>query len=140
MSTTLHEYPRWEVVSSAVGEHLRSAEHRAQALVEEAALWFKAVRQFRDAELSELILRKPSPRDLRFHRAYLVQVIAAGEQLALLADLNGLPENPSGISLAAIEAELESLYDTLAGWHGGLTPARKEQILQGVFGVPQPEA
>ncbi|MBI2926716.1 MAG: hypothetical protein HYY24_13550 [Verrucomicrobia bacterium] len=79
-------------------------------------------------------------RDLAFHQVCSVELIAAGEQLALLAALNGLPDNSEGISLAALEAELESLYDTLAGWHGGLTPARKEQILQEVFGVPQSEA
>jgi hypothetical protein len=118
-------------------ESWRSQSNRNQALLAEAASWFKAVRQFREAELSEVVLREPGPRDLRFHRAYLAQVIAAGEQLAVLADLNGLPANRDGISLEAIEAELESLYHTQAGYHGGMTATRKQEILQEVFGEPQ---
>ena len=118
----------------------QSQSNRHQALVAEADSWFKAVRQFRQAELSELVLREPGPRDLRFHRAYLAQVIAAGEQLAILSDLNGLPENPAGITLESIEAELESLYHTQAGYHGGMTAGRKKQILEEVFGEPQSSA
>lgn len=140
MSKTLHDYPRWEAVGRTVEASWQSQSNRNQALVAEASSWFKAVRQFREAELSEMVLREPGPRDLRFHRAYLVQVIAAGEQLAILADLNGLRENPEGITLESIEAELESLYHTQAGYHGGMTAERKNQILQEVFGEPQSPA
>lgn len=140
MSKTLHEYPRWEAVSRKVEEAWRSQTNRNQALLAETTAWFSSVRQFREAECAELVLREPGPRDLRFHRAYLAQVIAAGEQLAILSELNGLPENPEGITLDAIEAELASLYHTLAGWHGGMTRVRKEQILQEVFGESQSAA
>lgn len=128
------EYPQWEAVGRTLEQswHLQSARNRA--LFAEASAWFNAVRKFREAERSEIILRDPSPRDLRFHRAYLAQVIAAGEQVAVLADLNGIAENPEGITLEAIEAELESLYHTQAGYHGGMTSARKQEILKEVFG------
>jgi hypothetical protein len=140
MSSTTHDYPRWEAVGRTLEESRRSQSNRSQAVLAEAIAWFKAVRQFREAELSEVVLREPGPRDLRFHRAYLAQVIAAGEQAAILADINGLPENPDGITLEAIEAELESIYHTQVGYHGGMSAERKEQILHEVFGESQPPA
>jgi hypothetical protein len=121
-------------------ESWRSQTVRNEALVAEAKAWFRSVRKFRETEMSEIVLREPSPRDLRFHRAYLAQVIAAGEQLAILADVNGLPQNPEGITLEAIEAELEALYHTQVGYHGGMSAARKEQILNEVFSEPKPAA
>jgi len=140
MKSTTPEYPRWEAVGRTMAESRQSQSNRSQAVLAEALFWFKAVRQFREAELSEIILREPGPRDLRFHRAYLAQIIAAGEQVAMLGDLNGLPENPEGITLEAIQAELESLYHTQVGYHGGMSAERKKQILQEVFGEPQPPA
>jgi hypothetical protein len=133
----MHDYPRWEAVARTMDESRRSQINRGQAVLEEVRSWFKAVRQFREAELSEVVLREPGPRDLRFHRAYLAQIIAAGEQGAILVDLNGLPDNAEGLSLEAIEAELESLYHTQIGYHGGMSTERKEHILQEVLGEPQ---
>jgi hypothetical protein len=133
----MHDYPRWEAVARTMDESRRSQINRGQAVLEEVRSWFKAVRQFREAELSEVVLREPGPRDLRFHRAYLAQIIAAGEQAAILVDLNGLPDNPEGQSFEAIEAELESLYHTQNGCHGGMSTERKEHISQEVFGEPQ---
>ena len=140
MSNSLHDYPRWEALGRTVEASWHSQLNRRQALVAEASAWFNTVRQFRQAELSEIVLREPGPRDLRFHRAYLAQVIAAGEQLAILGDLTGLPENSEGITLESIEAELESLYHTQAGYHGGMPADRKKQILEEVFGEPQSSA
>jgi hypothetical protein len=113
---------------------------RQVSLLAETSAWFERVRQFRETEAEMLVLQTPAAPELRLHRAYLSQLIAQGESLAIRARLHGLPPNNSGISLDAVEAELESLSLTHAQWHSGMTESGKHQLLQEVFGEPKPEA
>jgi hypothetical protein len=55
----------------------------------------------------------------------------------MLAESDGLPANPEGITCEDIDAQLEALYDTLMGWHGGITQERRQQVMAEVFGLPQ---
>jgi len=130
---------RWEAVGQLVELNARDQLSRRYGLLAEAISWFKAVDLFRQAELAEMTLRKPGPQDLRRHRACLAQVIAQGERLATLVDSDGLPANPEGITREDIEAQLEALYDTMIGWHGGITQERRQQVMAEVFGGPKPQ-
>ncbi len=87
-----------------------------------------------------MVLRTPAVADVRLHRAYLSQLTAQGESLAIRVRMHGLPPNNSGMSLGAVEAELESSSLTHGQWHSGMTEARKHQLFQEVFGEPNPEA
>ena len=115
-------------------------ENRQASLLAEASAWFERVRQFRDAELELMVLREPSTPDQRFHRAYLTQVLAQGESLAIRVRLHGMPHNAAGLSLGAIEAELASLALTQAQWHSGMTQGRKEELLREFSGEQKPKA
>lgn len=79
-----------------------------------------------------MVLQAPTEADRRFHRAYLTQIIADGEELAILARLQELTPNLQGITLEAIEAELELLHATLAGEHY-LSSEQRQTILAEVF-------
>jgi hypothetical protein len=113
---------------------------RQVSLLAETSAWFERVRQFREAEMQLMVLQDPTASDMRFHRAYLVQITAQGESLAIRAMLHGLPTNHSGISLGAIEAALESLSLTQAQWHSGMTETRKQDLVQEVLGEPKSKA
>jgi hypothetical protein len=128
---------RWEAVGQLVELNARDQFSRRYGVLAEAISWFKAVDLFRQAELAEMVLREPGRQDLRRHRACLAQVIAEGERLAMLAESDGLPANPEGITCEDIDAQLEALYDTLMGWHGGITQERRQQVMAEVFGLPQ---
>jgi hypothetical protein len=94
-----------------VGQADESA--RQASLLAEAAAWFERVKQFRETEMATLVRQGPSVTDLRFHRAYLTQITAQGESLAIRVMLHGLPANNSGITPGAIEAALEALALTV---------------------------
>jgi hypothetical protein len=113
---------------------------RQASLLAETSTWFERVRQFRETEAEMMVLQAPAASALRLHRAYLSQLIAQGESLVIRVRLHGLPPNHSGISLGAVEAELESLSLTHAQWHSGMTEARKHELFQEVFGEQKPEA
>jgi len=122
-------------------ERCRADESSRQAsLLGETLSWFERVRQFREQELDTMILRDSAPTERRLHRAFLAQIIAQGESLAVRSLLRGLPPNDKGITKDAIEAELESLLLTQDQWYSEMTEARKQQLFEEVFGDEKSEA
>jgi hypothetical protein len=131
MSQTL-ESARWQAVGLVID--LNTKDHLAgrYGVVQDLVAWFKAIRLFRDAEDEQMILREPSPADLRQHRTWLASLIAEGERLLTEAQaLPGLPEGVVRFTLNDVEAAVENLR----------TDERIEQraeILNAVFEVQKP--
>lgn len=85
-----------------------------------------------------MIKKQASQRDYQYHRALLSFIVGVGELLVLeLANHNSIDPENIGVSFGAVEAQLGELRDDVRMWHGGMTAARKEQILCDVFGVSQ---
>ncbi|MBM3837709.1 MAG: hypothetical protein FJ398_07050 [Verrucomicrobia bacterium] len=123
---------RWETARRAAERRHREAIERDQHLGNQVARWFERVEEFRAASDEIMVLQTPTEADRRFHRAYLTQIIADGEELSILARLQDVPPTPQGINLEAVEAELELLHATLAGEHY-LTSEQRQSILSEVF-------
>ncbi|MBM3832917.1 MAG: hypothetical protein FJ403_06530 [Verrucomicrobia bacterium] len=123
----------WKAVRAAAEQHRRDQTERSENLVQESIRWFDRVKEFRAAADESMVLQTPSDEDRRIHRAYLVQVIATGEELAMLARVQEIGPNTQGITIEAIEAELELLHASLAGEHY-LSSDQRQTILNRVFG------
>jgi hypothetical protein len=89
-----------------------------------------------------MILRAPTPEDLRQHRTWLAGLIAEGERFLTEAlNRGGLPEGGGRFQLADVEATLEMLYLSQREWHGPRMPeSRRREILKAVFNVEEPAA
>jgi len=122
----------WDTARRAVEQRHQAESEREQNLADQASLWFKRIKEFRANADQVMVLQTPTDADRRFHRAYLAQVIAAGEELAILARLQEIAPNKEGITMEAVEAELELLYATLAGEHL-LSVEQQQIILKNVF-------
>ena len=113
---------------------------RQASLLAEGAGWFERVKQFRETEMEMMVLEEPGAAEMRLHRAYLVQILAQGESLAIRVRLHGLPQNQAGITAEAIDAELVGLGLTQAQWHSGMTAVRKSQLLRELLSEQESKA
>ncbi|MBI4660022.1 MAG: hypothetical protein HY735_14370 [Verrucomicrobia bacterium] len=122
----------WDTARKAAEQRRDDQIERGKTLATQATRWFDRVKEFRSAADQFMVLQTPSETDRRLHRAYLAQIIAAGEELAILCRVQDLAPNSPGITLEAIEAELELLHGTLAGEHY-LSATQRQAILAEVF-------
>ena len=123
---------RWKTARLAAEQRHHEEGERGQHLADQASRWFQRVKEFREAADEFMVLQTPTEADRRFHRAYLSQIIAEGEELAIFCRLQDLTPNPQRITFEAIEAELELLHATLAGEHY-LSRDQRQAILAEVF-------
>jgi hypothetical protein len=126
------EADSWNAVRIAADQRRHEQAERGHNLAAEAARWFDRVKEFRSAADELMVLQTPTATDRRLHRAYLSQIIAAGEELAILARLQDIAINPQGITIEVIEAELELLHASLAGEHF-FSADQRRAILSEVF-------
>ncbi len=123
----------WSAARRASDQRRLVQVERSQSLAAQAARWFDRVKEFRAATDEFMVLQTPTAADRGFHRAYLVQVIASGEDLFLLAQMQNIGSSSAeSVPLEAIEAELELLHASLAGEHY-LSPEKRDAILNEVF-------
>ena len=130
--------PRWQAVGLLIEQNTRDFLAGRYGLTEEIVAWFKAADLFRAAEDERMILRDPTPEDLRQHRTWLASLIAEGERLVTEAHARGgLPEGTGRFKLADVEATIEGLRIDERMWHGQtLTEERRREILKALFNVP----
>lgn len=134
--------PRWQAVGWAIDQNQRDFLNGRYSSAEELVAWFKAVDLFRETQDERIILRTPTPDDLRQHRTWVAGLIAEGERLLTEAlARGGLPDGATRFQLADVEAPLEILYLSQREWHGPRMPeARRRKILKAVFNVEEPAA
>lgn len=100
------------------------------AVIEELMVWFKGVSLYHQGETGGA----PTEQDRQMQKHILSVLISAGE--GLLSQLRQDDITPTaGITLADVDATLEGLYDSQRVWFGGMTEARRAQILDEVFGA-----
>jgi len=133
------ESPRWQAVGLVLDQNTRDVLAKRYGILPEAVSWFKGLEIFRQAELAQMIERKPTATDKRYHKTWLATLIAEGERLLTeIRAEGGLPRNKAGIKLSDLEATVEELYDTHAEWHGSMKPERRGELLKQIFDGPQP--
>ena len=134
MDTSIIESPRWQAVGLILDQNTRDALAKRYGPLQEVVSWFKGIELFRQAELEQMVQRKPTVTDKRYHKTWLAALLAEGERLVTeIRAEGGLPRNKAGIKLSDIEATVEELYDTQAEWHGNMKPARRAQLLKQLF-------
>lgn len=130
---------RWEALGLVIDQNARDFLAGRYGLAQDIVAWFKAIDLFRLAEDERMILRDPTPDDLRQHRTWLASLIAEGERLATETHALGrLPDSGGRFKLADMEATLEGLRIDERMWHGQTTTdARRREIMKAAFNVPE---
>jgi hypothetical protein len=133
------ESPKWQTVGAVIDQNARDFLSGRFGLLQDIVAWFKAIELFREAENDTMILRDPTPEDLRQHRIWLASLLAEGERLAGDAQTRGgLAADAVRFRLTDVEAVLEELYVTQREWHGGMSPGRRREILKTFFNFEEP--
>jgi hypothetical protein len=128
--------PAWQTVGLAVDQNVRDFLAGNHSLTENSQAWLKSVDLFRETQDDRMILRDPSPADLRQHKTWIAGLIAEGERLLT----NSLASNPS-TSASFLEATLELLYLWQREWHGPkMSDERRRELLKTVFDVEESAA
>jgi hypothetical protein len=84
----------------------------------------------------EGFVRRSDSTLMRLHRTLLDVCRNCGEALLLEAQqLGGITREQHGLDEGSLRAHLDWLRDKFTMWHGEMTPARKAEILHGVFGI-----
>ena len=134
VDTSTIDSPRWQAVGLVLDQNTRDVLGKRYGSLHEVVSWFKGIDLFRQAEVEQMIQRKPTAMDKRYHKTWLAALIAEGERLLTeVRAEGGLPRNKVGIKLSDVEATLEELYDTQAEWYGSMKPARRKQLLKKLF-------
>ena len=134
--------PHWRALGLVLDQNTRDFLAGRYGVTQDIVAWLKAVDLFRTAEDERLVLRDPTPDDLRQHRTWLANLIAEGERL-LTESLTqgGLPSGVVPFRLADVEATIEGLRIDERMWHGHtVTAQRKKEILKTLFDAPKPKA
>jgi hypothetical protein len=136
------EPPLWQAVGLVIDQNQRDFLAGRYSLPEDVLAWFKAVDLFRETQDERMILREPTPEDLRQHRTWVASLIAEGERLITESiTRGGLPDGAARFKLADVQATLEILYLAQREWHGAkMSEARRREILKAVFNVEEPAA
>ncbi len=125
----------WFAVKLLIDEIERDINERRRALLFRMAVWFSAVRVFRNVEARRMLGDDPTNRDRLYHRGILAFLKGAGEMLIVeLRRHAEIDTRQIGVSHADFEACVEDLRLSEAEWYSDVTPARRNQILSDVFG------
>lgn len=130
------ESPRWQAVGLIIDRNTRDLLAGDYDLVAEIVAWFKSVTIFQETVDERMVLKDPTPADLREHKTWVASLIADGERLVAEAEQQGgLPDGRVKFKLADVAATVEMLRTDERMWHSSLSPERRAQILASVFDV-----
>jgi len=99
-------------------------------LVEELFLWFKGVRLYYQAEMGGA----PTGQERQMQKQMLSALLSMGEWLVRELRQHDITAK-ADVTLADVEATLEELYVSLRVSFGGMSEARRAQVLDEVFGA-----
>src|SRR5713101_5387662 len=100
----------WSAVKLLVEELEQELAERRNHLLFRITAWYIALKVFKRVEVEKVVLRPPSDRDFKYHRAIIAFLRGCGE--ILLVELSAHQEiDPErvGISFAALAAMVEEL-------------------------------
>jgi len=125
----------WTAVRLLVEELEQELAERRNHLLFRVTAWYFAVKVFKRVEGEKTVLRKPTDRDSKYHRAILAFLRGCGEILLLeVAGHATIDPAIIGISYADIVAMVEELKMSERERYGDMTEARRSEILNDVFG------
>jgi hypothetical protein len=96
--------------------------------------WFKSVRLYYEAETEQIARGTPTESERQEQKHMLSVLINVGAWLVRELRQNDFTDK-LGVTLADVEAMLDELHVSLRVCFGGMTEARREQILDEVFGA-----
>ena len=99
-------------------------------VLEELFLWFKGIRLYYQAEMDGA----PTGEDRQMQKQMLTALISMGEWLVSELRQRDITAK-AGVTRADVEATLEELHVSLRVAFGGMTDARRVQVLDEVFGA-----
>ena len=124
---------RWQEADFAAAMNARELAPKPNP-AQELWTWFKSVRLYHEAETGQVVRGTPTERETQLQKHMLSVLISFGEWLVSEFRQNDVTER-LGVTLADVEATLQELYVSQRVWFGGMTEARREQILDEVFGA-----
>jgi|ERR1035441_2513436 hypothetical protein len=99
-------------------------------VVGELWVWFKGVSLYHQGEMGGT----PTEQDRQMQKQILSALISMGEWLVSELRQHDITAK-ADVTLADVEATLEALYDSQRVSFGGMTEARRAQVLDEVFGA-----
>ncbi len=132
------ESPDWVAVKILLDEVEEEIAARRSHLLFRVNAWLLALRIFRRIEERKFILSEPAPRDNEYHKAFTALLYGQGQ--ILLIELKRHEEIDShhiGVPFEDISAQVEELRYDYESRYGDMTPSRRKDILQEVFGVEE---
>jgi len=121
---------RWQEAKVFAEVNARDMASPTPNLVEELFLWFKGVRLYYLAETSG----PPTDPEKQMQKQMLSVLISTGDWLVKELREQDVSAK-AGVTLADVEATVEELYVSLRVSFGGMTDARRAQVLDEVFGA-----
>lgn len=121
---------RWQEAKIFAEVNARDMASPTPNLVEELFLWFKGARLYYQAEMGGAA----TDQDRQMQKQMLSVLISTGEWLVGELRQDDMTAK-AGVTLADVEATLEELYVSLRVAFGGMTDARRAQVLDEVFGA-----
>jgi len=97
-------------------------------------IWFQSVKLYHQAEMEQIARGAPTEQDRQERKHLLSVVINVGEWMVRELRQHDVTAT-AGVTLADVEATLEGLYESLRVSFGGMTEARRAQVLDEVFGA-----
>ena len=125
---------RLEAVQFLAEENAKDMASREPNLSFVVPLWFRQLQIFQGLEDERLIGGAATGLEQQGHKRALAMLIWQGETLVNLLREQGFTEQ-AGVTLPDVEASLEGLYDKQRVFYGGMTEARRAQVLSEVFGA-----
>ncbi len=135
--TAIPELPfsvRWQDADLFAEVNARQMASAKPNPVQELWPWFKSVRLYHEAETEQVARGTPTEPERQSQKHMLSVLINVGEWLVRELRQNDVTDK-LGVTLADVEATLEELHVSMRVWFGGMTEARREQILDEVFGA-----
>jgi hypothetical protein len=125
----------WSAVKLLVEELEQELAERRNHLLYRITAWCFALKVFKRAESEKLICRAPTERDLEYHRAMLAFLRGCGEILVLeLKKQEDVDPQQIGMNFSDFSAMVEELRISERERYGDMTPSRRGEILNDVFG------
>ena len=126
----------WSAVKLLVEELEQELAQRRNHLLFRITAWYFANKVFKRVESEKMVLKTPSERDSKYHRAMLAFLRGCGEVLIVeLGNHTEIDPQRIGISYANFSAMVEDLRMSERQWYGDMTSSRRAEILNDVFGT-----
>ena len=121
---------RWQEAKVFADVNARDVASPKPNIVEELYVWFKGVSLYHQGEIDVT----PTEQDRQMQKHILSSLICMGERLVNELHQHDLTAK-ADVTLLDVEATLEELYVSLRISFGGMTEARRSQVLDEVFGA-----